>query len=178
MRYLVISSCQDVRTGKEFEAGEEFLPEPDIDQAKRLKNAGCLREIPDDAPALPGSDDSAVIIADLRALLGENATKAAGEYNALNARLIDLTGKNDALVEENTTMRGLLDEAAKEADKLRDVAKGFEDTHETDVAELDRRAERIAELVAQLEAVARPAANASGADQVDGAPTKTPKAKN
>jgi chromosome segregation ATPase len=172
MRYLVISSCQDVRTGKEFEKGDEFLPEPDVAQAVRLKNAGCLEEIPDNAPALPGSDDSARVIADLRTTIGENAKKAEGEFNALNARLTDLTGKNDALVDENKTMRGLLDGASAEADKLRETIKGHEEAYENGRKELDRRAERIDELSRLLEAVTKPADAASDQTAPETAPAK------
>lgn len=172
MRYLVIASCEDVRTGKEFKAGDEFLPEPDAAQAVRLTNAGCLEEIPDNAPALPGGDDSSRVIADLRTTIGENAKKAEGEFNALNARLIDLTGKNDALVEENATMRGLLDGASAEADKFRETIKGHEEAYESGRKELDRRAERIDELLRLLEAATKPADAASDQTAPETVPAK------
>jgi len=172
MRYLVIASCEDVRTGKEFKSGDEFLPEPDVDQAKRLKNAGCLREMPDDAPALPGSDDSAQIIADLRTTIGENATKAEGEFNALNGRLIDLTGKNDALVDENKTLRGLLDGA----DVLNDQLRGERDTLASDkstlLGEKETLTSRVAELERQLEAATKPVDGASDQTAPETAPAK------
>ena len=175
MRYLVIASCEDVRTGKEFEAGDEFLPEPDIDQAKRLKNAGCLREIPDDAPTLPGSDDSARTIADLRATIGENATKAEGEFSALNARLIDLTGKHDALVEENTTMRGLLDGASGEVDKIRGERDALASDNSALLDEKKTLTSRVAELERLLEAATKPVDGASDQTAPETAPVKTPK---
>lgn len=175
MRYLVISSCHDVRTGKEFEKGEEFLPEPDVAQAVRLKNAGCLQEIPDNAPALPGSDDSALIIADLRTQLGENATKAEGEYNALNARLIDLTGKNDALVEENGTIRGLLDGASIEVDKIRGERDALASDNTALLGDKEALTSRVAELERQLEAATKPAPTASTETASDTPPAKTPK---
>ena len=168
MRYLVIASCEDVRTGKEFEVGDEFLPEPDIDQAVRLKNAGCLREIPDNAPALPGSDDSAQIIADLRTKLGENATKAEGEYNALNARLSEAMLQHDSLADEYRATREKLDtanadlEAARiEHDRLTALNTGL--------------TARVAELEGQLEAVANPVNGSAGGDQSEPAPVKTTK---
>ena len=171
MRYLVISSCQDVRTAKEFEPGDEFLPEPDIDQAVRLKNAGCLREIPDDAPALPGSNDSAQIIADLRSKLGENSSKAEGEYNALNARLSELTSQHGNLVEEYKATREQLGAAnddlgaaRTENDRLTTLNTGL--------------TARVAELEGQLEAATKPAPNSSGDDQTDTAPAKPAKGKN
>jgi outer membrane murein-binding lipoprotein Lpp len=170
MRYLVIASCQDVRTGKEFEAGEEFLPEPDVGQAVRLKNAGCLREIPDNAPALPGSDDSAQIIVDLRTKPGKTASKAEGEYNALNARLSELTSQHGNLVEEYKAVRGQIDAANDDLS----AARTENDRLTTLNAGLTAR---VAELDSQMAAAAKPAANASGDDQVDGGTTKPPKAK-
>jgi len=171
MRYLVISSCQDVRTAKEFEPGDEFLPEPDVDQAVRLKNAGCLREIPDDAPALPGSNDSAQVIADLRAKLGENASKAEGEYNALNARLTEATKANDDLasrcqgeLDKREAMQRELADARTEHERLTTLNTGL--------------TARVAELEEQLAAAAKPAPTSSGESQVDAAATKPSKAKN
>ena len=175
MRYLVIASCEDVRTGKEFEAGDEFLPEPDPVQAIRLMSAGCLEEIPANAPPLPGSDDSAVIIADLHSKLGENARKAEGEYNALNARLTDLTGKHDALLEENGTMRGLLDGASSEVAKIRDERDTLASDKTALLGDKEALTSRVAELERQLEAATKPAPTASAQTASDTPPAKTPK---
>ncbi len=175
MRYVVIASCEDVRTGKEFKAGDEFLPEPDPAQAIRLMNAGCLEEIPANAPPLPGSDDSAVIIADLRTKLGENASKAEGEYNALNARLADLTGKHDALIEENSTLRGLLDGASIEVDKIRGERDALASDNTALLGDKETLTSRVAELERQLEAATKPAETASNQTASDAAPAKTPK---
>lgn len=41
---LVLAACVDIRNGKRFQAGEEFLPVPTPDQAHRLYRAGCLPE--------------------------------------------------------------------------------------------------------------------------------------
>lgn len=175
MRYLVIASCEDVRTGKEFEAGDEFLPEPDIDQAKRLKNAGCLREIPDDAPALPGSDNSGQIIADLRSRLGENSEKFQSEYNALNARLTEETGKNTALVEENKSVRGLLDAASADFGTLRNERDTLASEKSVLFEEKQALTSRVAELERLLEAATKPADAASDQMAPETAPVKTPK---
>lgn len=172
MRYLVISSCQDVRTGKEFEKGDEFLPEPDVAQAVRLKNAGCLEEIPDNAPALPGSDDSARVIADLRTTIGENAKKAEGEFNALNARLTDLTGKNDALVEENKTLRGLLNTALDDVNKAHAQRDALASDKSALLDEKQVLASRVAELERLLEAATKPADVASDQTAPETAPAK------
>lgn len=38
----VLSACVDIRNGKRFEAGDEFAPPPNPEQAKRLVDALCL----------------------------------------------------------------------------------------------------------------------------------------
>ena len=175
MRYLVISSCQDVRTGKEFEKGDEFLPEPDVAQAVRLKNAGCLEEIPDNAPALPGSDNSAHIIADLRSRLGENSERFQSEYNALNARLTEETGKNTALVEENKSVRGLLDAASADFGTLRNERDTLASDKSALIEEKQVLTSRVAELEGLLEAATKPVDAASDQTGPETAPVKTPK---
>ena len=55
-RFLVIAECVDQRTGKRFSAGDEFLPAPTAEQARRLTKAGCLEQIDGDAPDLPTDD--------------------------------------------------------------------------------------------------------------------------
>ncbi|MGW8189538.1 hypothetical protein [Sphingomonas hankookensis] len=111
MRYLVISPCEDSRTGVEFETGHEFLPEPDAEQAKRLIDAGCLRAIPDDAPILPGTlAGDAKILAleedvtrlleandDLRGKLTKAAIDAGAEVSAAKGEIEKLTVERDDL---------------------------------------------------------------------------------
>lgn len=62
MRYLVKAECIDVRTGRRFEPGELFTPDPDEDQAARLIRAQCLKPISDqDAAALEAPPASPAI---------------------------------------------------------------------------------------------------------------------
>lgn len=110
MRYLVIAACVDARSGKEFAVGDEFLPEPEEDQAKRLIAARCLRVIPGDAPVLPGTGDADrkiveleaenVRLADaneeLRGRVTQLATDAGAAQSAADRRIADLTDAHDA----------------------------------------------------------------------------------
>lgn len=145
MRYLVISPCVDARSGKEFEAGDEFLPEPTPEQAERLQKAGCLRPIPDSAPALPGSDDTAQVISDLRAKVTKTALEAGSQISALNDRLGEVNRQ--------------LDQANSEVSSLRD--------------ERDQLAGRVCELEKDLAEATKPAAQA-GADGAEQSKAEEP----
>lgn len=145
MRYLVISACEDVRTGKEFEAGKEFLPEPDEDQAKRLINAGCLRLIDENAPDLPGGSDPAVVIAALRRELAQGGEAVV----ALNARIADATQQHTSLLAEFQATYERMTSAEARVAEL-----------EAQLADSEAAKARVVELEAQL----------AGADQkTDGA---------
>lgn len=150
MRYLVISACADVRTDKEFEPGDEFLPEPDPAQALRLVNAGCLRVIPDDAPELPGTayGHSDAVLTSLQGKLEEANSTIVG----LNNRVADLTAQHEGLTGEYKGARTQLDTATDDLTKLR--------------GERDQMADRVADLEKQLAAATKPvAAETDAADQ-------------
>ena len=150
MRYLVISACADVRTDKEFEPGDEFLPEPDPAQALRLVNAGCLRVIPDDAPELPGTayGHSDAAISALQGKLEEANSTIVG----LNNRVADLSAQHEGLAGEYKGARAQLDTANDDLTKLR--------------GERDQLADRVADLEKQLVEATKPAAiDAGAADQ-------------
>jgi len=162
MRYLVISACEDVRTGKEFEAGDEFLPEPDQLQADRLLNAGCLRPIPDNAPALPGTDETAQIITGLQAELDRARADAGVQIAALNDRLGEVTAQHGNLLSEYQAARSQFDAVSAENTELR--------------GERDRLAARVAEVEGQLDDATRPVADQPAAEQAsDPAPAKPAK---
>jgi hypothetical protein len=128
MRYLVISACADLRTGKEFEAGDEFLPEPDQGQALRLVNAGCLRVIPDDAPRLPGTDGEDALVADLQEQLrragdtivglNQRLTIAGSDRDALDSKLADALKRGDTANDQLTKLRGERDQLAGRVEQL------------------------------------------------------------
>jgi len=120
MRYLVISPCEDARHGVLFSSGDEFLPEPDADQAERLVKAGCLRVIPDSAPALPGSDDSVQVIGDLRHQL----ERAEATITGLNDRLSVAAGQ---LQEAGTLVTSVNTERDKFASRVSELEKQLED---------------------------------------------------
>jgi hypothetical protein len=150
MRYLVISACADVRTGKEFEAGVEFLPEPDPAQALRLVNAGCLRVIPDDAPELPGTayGHSDAVIAAMQGKLEEANSTIVG----LNNRVGDFTTQLESLATEYRGARAQLDTANDDLAKIR--------------GERDQLAGRVADLEKDLAEATKPAAEAgAGGEQ-------------
>lgn len=161
MRYLVISPCEDVRTGKAFEEGDEFLPEPDDAQAVRLVNAGCLRVIPDDAPRLPGTEGTDALIADLR----EQLDRAGDTIVGLNLRL-------DQAVNEARQLASDLKTAIEHRNTASDESLGLR-------GENEKLAARVADLEQQLDAATKPADNKgeeqSGASET--APAKTAKAK-
>lgn len=161
MRYLVISPCEDVRTGKAFEHGDEFLPEPDDAQAVRLVNAGCLRVIPDDAPRLPGTEGTDALIADLR----EQLDRAGDTIVGLNLRL-------DQAVNEAGQLASDLKTAIEHRNTASDESLGLR-------GENEKLAARVADLEQQLDAATKPA-DAKGEDQSgasETAPAKTAKAK-
>ncbi|RSV20553.1 hypothetical protein CA236_01260 [Sphingomonas sp. ABOLG] len=110
MRYLVISPCVDARTGKEFAAGDEFLPEPDTAQAERLIKAGCLDFIPDGAPLLPGTDHADAVVVDLR----DQLARANDTIIGLNERVGQLTAANDDLAEAGKNIAAKLEAARNE----------------------------------------------------------------
>jgi hypothetical protein len=114
MRYLVISPCEDSRSGKEFETGHEFLPEPDAEQAKRLIDAGCLRAIPDDSPLLPGTDATDATIVSLKedvARLLEANTDLRNQLTTAQSDLFDARADAGKLSSERDDLRGQLDAA-------------------------------------------------------------------
>lgn len=138
MRYLVISACADLRTGKELEAGDEFLPEPDQAQALRLVNAGCLRVIPDDAPRLPGTDGEDALVADLQ----EQLRRAGDTIVGLNQRLSTAGSDRDAI-------DGKLADALKRVDAANDQLAGLRE-------ERDGLAKRVEQLTADLAEATKP----------------------
>lgn len=146
MRYVVISPCVDARTGKEFEAGDEFLPEPTAEQAERLLRAGCLRVISDDAPRLPGTDGTDALVADL-----QDRLKRAGEtIVGLNGRVSDLTAQHDGLVDEYKAARAKLDAANDELAALRN--------------EREQLAGQVAQLEKDLAEATKPAVQDAATD--------------
>ena len=117
MRYLVIASCEDARTGAEFKPGEEFLPEPEHDQAKRLIKAGCLRVIDSDAPILPVAEGEGILVTQLRSeiatLTDELITirsDAGKSLEAMNGELISLRAAHDELTRQHSTVVAERDE--------------------------------------------------------------------
>jgi hypothetical protein len=163
MRYLVISACEDVRTGKEFEAGKEFLPAPDVDQAQRLVNAGCLRLIDENAPDLPGGDDAAVTIAALERQLAEGNTTIV----ALNGRIEETTRQHADLVAEfKTTYERMTTAEARVAELEQQLADG------------EAAKARVVDLEAQLAAATeKAAASNDGGTGEDAATAKSGKSK-
>lgn len=163
MRYLVISACEDVRTGKEFEKGDEFLPEPDEDQAERLVKAGCLRLIDKDAPDLPGGSDPAVVIAALRRELAQGGEAVV----ALNARITETTQQHTNLLAEfQATYERMTSAEARVAELEAQLADG------------EAAKARVVELEAQLAAAAEKVDGAGdGANGGDTASAKTGKAR-
>lgn len=163
MRYLVISACEDVRTGKEFEAGKEFLPEPDEDQAKRLVNAGCLRLIDENAPDLPGGNDAAAVIAALRRDLAQGGEAVV----ALNARIAETTEQHTSLLAEFQATYERMTSAEARVTEL-----------EAQLADGEAAKARVVELEAQLAAADQKTDGAGdGSASGDAGATKTGKAK-
>ncbi|MFN3766688.1 MAG: hypothetical protein ACK4R3_14080 [Aliihoeflea sp.] len=163
MRYLVISACADVRSGKEFERGDEFLPEPDADQAERLLKAGCLRRIDDNAPDLPGGSDAAVTIAALERQLADGNSSIA----ALNGRIEKLARQySDLEAEFKTTFERMTTAETRVAEMKQQLADG------------EAAKARVADLEAQLAAATEKAtATNDGATGDDAAPAKSAKSK-
>lgn len=153
MRYLVIASCEDARTGVEFEPGVEFLPEPEAAQAERLIRAGCIRLIDDDAPILPVDASDGLLVAQLRgeiASLNDQLVTARHDAGKLLDGVIAdqkaLQTNRDALQEDFNSLSG-------ECDRLRQEVAGLtgeRDQLRQDVANLtgerDQQATRIGEL--------------------------------
>lgn len=163
MRYLVISACEDVRSGKEFEAGKEFLPAPDPDQARRLINAGCLRLIDENAPDLPGGDDAAVTIAALERQLAEGNDSIV----ALNGRIEETTRQHSDLVAEFKAAYERMTTAEARVAEL-----------EQQVADGEAAKARVTDLEAQLAAATeKAAATNDGSTGEDAATAKTGKSK-
>lgn len=140
MRYLVIASCVDARSGAEFEPGDEFLPEPEHDQAERLVKAGCLRPIDGDAPLLPVDAREGVLVTQLRAeiaaLTDELATvrsDAGRQLQAVNETLTTLQSEHGSLEQTHH-------DALSELEQLR-----------PQLAELDQLRRRVEELAAAQE---------------------------
>lgn len=156
MRYLVISACEDVRSGVQFDVGDEFLPEPDLDQAERLMKAGCLRPISDGVPLFSGTDATTRELTDLREKLERSDGAAAG----LNDRIAALTAQHEAVVAEAKDLRAELT-AATEA-------------HAVTTTERDGLAVRVGELQTALEEATRPATDGGTGEQQ---PSKPGKAK-
>ena len=163
MRYLVISACEDVRSGKEFEAGKEFLPEPDPDQAQRLINAGCLRLIDENAPDLPGGDDAAVTIAALKRQLAEGSDSIL----ALNGRIEETTRQHSDLVAEfKATYNRMTTAEARVAELEQQLVSG------------EAAKARVLDLEAQLAAASeKTAATNDGATGDDTATAKAGKSR-
>lgn len=127
MRYLVISPCEDVRSGKEFERGQEFLPEPDPKQADRLIAANCIEPIPDSAPPLPGTGATDAKIAaledanrqlekangELRGKVTKTATEAGAQVSALNRQVEQIASERDAARLELATAKARVAELEK-----------------------------------------------------------------
>ncbi len=131
-RYLVIAECIDSRNGKRFKAGDEFLPAPTVEQAAKLTKAGCLSEVPDSAPALPGSDQSAETIADLErtidTLRGRNtqlAIEAGSQVSALQTKLNDANDTQRKLFEDFQALRDKFVALETERDGLRVESDGL-----------------------------------------------------
>lgn len=132
-RYLVIAECIDSRSGKRFKAGEEFLPAPTVNQVTKLTAANCLSEIPETAPALPGSDPQTTKIADLESTIADlsetiiglrgtitgNAIKAGSDVSALQAKLDSAVQGHGALTGELLKVRDQLAAAESDRDDLR-----------------------------------------------------------
>ncbi len=149
MRYLVIAGCEDLRTGKLFEAGDEFLPEPDIDQAERLIAARCLRPMPNDAPVLPGTDEA-------------------------DRKLIELEADNDRLSKANDELLALVAKGAIDAG----VAQSAADKSIADLtADRDALLGRVAELEKDLAEATKPSTDQSGGDTAEQATAKPAKSK-
>lgn len=144
MRYLVISPCEDARSGVPFATGDEFLPEPDADQADRLIKAGCLRIIPDDAPDLPGNPDAVQEAFALR----EQLSRANAAIEALNGRVADAGTQHQSLVGEYQAARTKLDEAT--------------DTLASVTGERDQLAARAGEFEQQLKTITENLATVTG----------------
>lgn len=151
MRYLVISACVDARNGKEFEAGDEFLPEPTDEQAERLVKAGCLRNIPDNAPPLPGSDDTAQVIADLRDKVTKTAIEAGAQISALDNRVAEVTKQLEDANSDLAGLRGERDQLAQRVDELeKKLAKANKPAAQDELGEADQsKAEAPAEQPAK-----------------------------
>ena len=77
-RFIVTAECKDIRTGKRFFEGDEFLPAPDGRQAARLIAAGCIDEIDADSPAVPRDELDAATDAQLRKLAKAEHVDIAG----------------------------------------------------------------------------------------------------
>lgn len=113
MRYLVISACADVRTGHEFEPGDEF-PAPTPEQVERLVKAGCLRAVEGDAvPDGTGSDPAQVetlrfavqnLTHDLANARGE-VGELTSALDAANRNVAELTVERDALKRQVADMK-------------------------------------------------------------------------
>lgn len=158
-RYLVIAECIDSRSGKRFKEGEEFLPAPTAQQADRLLKAGCLSEIPESAPALPGSDPNTTKIADLESTIADlsetiiglrgtitgNAIKAGSDASALQAKLDAAGSSYKQLSEEFGAVRDQLATAEKDRDDLRTARDALASDKETLTA-------RVTDLETQLAA--------------------------
>lgn len=146
MRYLVISPCEDSRTGKEFETGHEFLPEPDAEQATRLIDAGCLRAIPDDAPLLPGTDATDATIVSLKedvARLLEANDDLRGKLTKAGSDMSNSRDEVGKLTFERDELRGQLNAAGSDlsdARTERDDLRAQLDTANSRVAELEKAA--------------------------------------
>lgn len=150
MRYLVISPCVDARSGKEFEAGDEFLPEPDTAQAERLIKAGCLDFIPDGAPLLPGTDHADAVVVDLRGQLARANDTIVG----LNERLGQLTTANDNLEKTGADLASELKDALALLEAANDDLAKIRDERD----QLQRQVKEQSETPKGEEAAAEPAA--------------------
>lgn len=183
-RYLVIAECIDSRSGKRFKAGEEFLPAPTVNQVTKLTAANCLSEIPESAPALPGSDPHTVKIADLESTIADlsetiiglrgtitgNAIKANSEASALQGKLDAAVQAHSDLTGELRTVRDQLVEAEKDRDDLRTARDAL-------ATDKDALTARVADLETQL--AAKDSATGGEQSQADSttAPAKPAKAK-
>ena len=157
MRYLVISPCEDARTGVPFAVGDEFLPEPEEAQAERLIKANCLRVIPDNAPDLPGNPDAAQEVLALR----EQLQRADNAVAALNGRLEDAKTQHGKLADEHQAILTKLNAANESVAAL--------------TGERDDLKVRVAELEGMLAEATKPAEQTEGpAEQ----PAKPGRAKN
>jgi hypothetical protein len=156
-RYLVIAECIDSRNGKRFKAGDEFLPAPTAEQAVKLTKAGCLSEVPDSAPALPGSDKSAETIADLestidtlRGRITQNAITAGNQVSALQTKLNDANDAQRKLFEDFQALRDKFVALETERDGLRAERDGL-------VTDKDALNGRVTELEGLLADATKPA---------------------